>query len=85
MWFHHYHCSGVYSMHRILTQLLAIPNYKVVGVEMSDDTITLDIESILGYSKCPGCDASSTSLEAPSNCERHTHQWKSLLFALCSS
>ena len=34
-------------MYEILTQLLSIPNYKVVDVEMADDSITLDIESTL--------------------------------------
>ena len=42
-------------MNEILTQLLAIPNYRVVGVEMTEDTITLSIESVLEGSKCPGC------------------------------
>ena len=35
-------------MHEILTQILAIPNYKVVGVEMTEDAITINIESTLG-------------------------------------
>jgi transposase len=42
-------------MYEILTQLLSIPNYKVVGVEMADDTITLDIESTLDGAECPRC------------------------------
>ena len=42
-------------MHEILTQLLAIPNYTVVGVEMTEDTITLSIESTLEGRKCPRC------------------------------
>jgi transposase len=49
-------------MHEILTQLLAIPNYEVVGIEMTEDTITLDIESILKGAKCPRCGAYSTNL-----------------------
>ena len=49
-------------MHEILTQLLAIPNYKVVGVEMVNDTITLNIESTLKGAKCPRCGAYSTNL-----------------------
>ncbi len=32
-------------MYDVLAQLLSIHNYKVVGVEITDDTITLDIES----------------------------------------
>jgi hypothetical protein len=39
-------------MYEILTRLLSIPNYKVVGIEMTDDTITLDIESTLDGAKC---------------------------------
>ena len=42
-------------MHEILTQLLAIPNYTVVGVEMTQDKITLSIESTLEGRKCPRC------------------------------
>jgi transposase len=49
-------------MYEILTQLLSIPNYKVVGVEMADDTITLDIESTLDGAKCPRCDTYCTDL-----------------------
>jgi transposase len=49
-------------MHEILTQLLSIPNYKVVGIEMTEDTITLDIESTLKGAKCPRCGAYSTNL-----------------------
>ena len=49
-------------MHEILTQLLAIPNYKVVDVEMANDTITLNIESTLKGAKCPRCGAYSTNL-----------------------
>lgn len=49
-------------MYEILTQLLSIPNYKVIGVEMTDDTITLDIKSTLGEAKCPRCGASCTDM-----------------------
>ena len=49
-------------MHEILTQLLAIPNYKVVGVEMTEDTITLDIQSTLEGAKCPRCGSYCTDL-----------------------
>ncbi len=49
-------------MYEVLTQLLAIPNYRVVGVEMTEDTITLDIESTLEQDKCPRCGTYSTDL-----------------------
>jgi transposase len=49
-------------MYETLTQLLAIPNYKVVGVEMTEDTITLDIQSSLKGAKCPRCGAYCTDL-----------------------
>jgi transposase len=49
-------------MHEVLTQLLAIPKYEVVGTEMTEDTITLDIESTLEGAKCPRCGAYSTNL-----------------------
>lgn len=49
-------------MYEILTQLLSIPNYKVVGVEMTDDTITLDIESTLDGAKCHRCGTYCTEL-----------------------
>ena len=49
-------------MYEILTQLLSIPNYKVVGVEMADDTITLDIESTLDGAECPRCGTYCTDL-----------------------
>jgi len=48
-------------MHEILTQLLAIPNYKVVGIEMTDNNIILDIESTLKGAKCPRCGTYSTN------------------------
>ena len=37
-------------MHEVLTQLLAIPNYKVAGIEITNNIITLDIESTLNWS-----------------------------------
>jgi len=49
-------------MYEVLTQLLAIPNYKVVGVEMTEDTITLDIQSTLKGAKCPRCSSYCTDL-----------------------
>ena len=49
-------------MYEILTQLLSIPNYKVVDVEMADDTITLDIESTLDGAECPRCGTYCTDL-----------------------
>ena len=49
-------------MHKILTQLLSIPNYRVMSIEMTEDTITLDIESTLKGAKCPRCGAYSTNL-----------------------
>jgi len=49
-------------MYEVLTQLLAIPNYKVVGVEMTEDTITLDIQSTLKGVECLRCGAYCTNL-----------------------
>jgi transposase len=49
-------------MYEVLTQLLAIPNYKVVGVEMTEDTINLDVQSTLKGAKCPRCGAYCTDL-----------------------
>lgn len=49
-------------MYEVLTQLLSIPNYKVVGVEMTEDTINLDIKSKLKGAKCPRCGAYCTDL-----------------------
>ena len=49
-------------MYEVLTQLLAIPNYKVVGVEMTEDTIILDIQSTLRGVECPRCGAHCTNL-----------------------
>ena len=39
-------------MYEVLTQLLGIENYHVVGLEMTDDSITLDIESTLEGVNC---------------------------------
>ncbi len=61
-------------MHEILTQLLAVPNYKVVGVEMTEDIITLDLESTLNGAKCPRCGTYSTHLHE--NHPRTRHYWK---------
>lgn len=49
-------------MYEVLTQLLAIPNYRVVGVEMTQDTITLDIQSTLKGAECPRCGVYCTDL-----------------------
>jgi transposase len=49
-------------MYEVLTQLLAIPNYEVVGVEMTEDTITLDIQSTLKGAECPRCGSYCTDL-----------------------
>jgi transposase len=49
-------------MYEVLTQLLNIPNYKVVGVVISDDTITLDIQSIMNGANCPHCKNLCTDL-----------------------
>jgi transposase len=49
-------------MYEILTQLLSIPNYKVVGIEMTEDTIALDIESTRKSAKCSRCGTYSTNL-----------------------
>ena len=79
----------IYSMYEVLTQLLAIPNYRVVGVEMTQDTITLDIQSTLKGAECPRCGVYCTDLH-----ENHprtvrdlpisgTNQWESLLSPLC--
>ena len=46
----------------VLTQLLDIPNYKVVGVETTEDTITFDIESTLHGANCSRCGAYCTDL-----------------------
>ena len=53
-------------MYEILTELLAIPNYKVVGSEISEDRVTLDINSTLDAVACPHCRQTSESLH-----ERH--------------
>ncbi len=57
-------------MYEILTQLLSIPNYKVVGVEMADGTITLDIESTLDGAECPRCGTCCTDL--------HENHWRTV-------
>jgi transposase len=52
-------------MYEILTQLLSIPNYIVVGVEISNDTndtITLDIQSTMNGVNCPHCKTYCTDL-----------------------
>jgi transposase len=54
-------------MYEILTQLLSIPNYKVVGVEMTGDTIILDIESTLKGANCPRCGVYCTDLHENHN------------------
>ena len=53
-------------MYSVLTELLAIANYQVVGSEISDDRITLDINSTLEAVVCPHCGQPSKSLH-----ERH--------------
>jgi transposase len=42
-------------MYKVLTELLAIPNYQVVGLEMTQETIILDIKPTLKGAKCPRC------------------------------
>jgi len=49
-------------MYDILTQILSIPNYKVIGVEMIEDSITLDIQSTLNGANCPHCGVYCTDL-----------------------
>ena len=49
-------------MYEILTQILDIPNYEVVGIETSDEQITLDIQSIMKGAKCPRCKTYSSDL-----------------------
>lgn len=53
-------------MYEVFTELLAIPNYKVVGSEISEDRVTLDINSTLDAVACPHCCQTSESLH-----ERH--------------
>lgn len=48
-------------MYEVLTQLLSIPNYKVVGMEVTD-TITLSIQSTVEGDKCPICGTYCTDL-----------------------
>lgn len=49
-------------MHEVLTQLLAVPNYQVKGIEIIDNIITLDTESTLKGAKCLRCGAYSNDL-----------------------
>jgi transposase len=49
-------------MYEILTQILNIPNYEVVGVETNDEQITLDIQSTIKGAKCPRCGTCSSEL-----------------------
>lgn len=56
-------------MYKILTQLLAIPNYQVVGAEIEQDAITLDIESMLKTAVCPHC-------AQPADCLHENHPRK---------
>lgn len=42
-------------MYEILTQILNIPNYEVVGFETNDEQIILDIQSTMKGAKCPRC------------------------------
>jgi len=49
-------------MYEILTKILNIPNYEVVGVENSDEQITLDIQSTMKGAKCPRCKTYSSDL-----------------------
>ena len=49
-------------MYEVLTQILAIPNYKVVKIEITQDHIILDIQSTLNGAKCPGCGTHCTDL-----------------------
>ncbi len=53
-------------MYELLTQLLSIPNYRVVGAEIGEDRITLEIQSTRDTVACPGCGQSTDSLH-----ERH--------------
>lgn len=49
-------------MYEVLTQLLAIPNYRVVDMEMTEDIVTLSIQSTLNGDKCPICSTYCTDL-----------------------
>jgi transposase len=49
-------------MYKVLTQLLSLPNYEVVGAEIAEETITLEIQSTLKGGKCPRCGAYCTDL-----------------------
>jgi transposase len=49
-------------MYKILTQILDISNYEVVGIETNDEQITLDIQSTMKGAKCPRCGEYSAEL-----------------------
>jgi transposase len=49
-------------MYEILTQILNIPNYEVVGFETKDEQIIFDIQSIMEGAKCPRCKTYSSDL-----------------------
>jgi transposase len=49
-------------MYEILTQLLDLPPYQVVGVEMHGDRLILDLESPPGGAVCPRCEQACTEL-----------------------
>ena len=53
-------------MYALLTQLLDIPNFRVISAEIETDKITLDIESASQTATCPHCDKTSRMLH-----ERH--------------
>ena len=53
-------------MYDVLTQLLAIPNYKVIATDIGEDTITLEIQSTCQSVACPFCGQQTDSLH-----ERH--------------
>src|SRR5512136_1503854 len=54
--------SGESSMYDVLTQLLNLPPYQVVGVELRDDRLILDLESTQAGATCPGCGQPCSSL-----------------------
>ena len=53
-------------MYALLTQLLDIPNYRVISAEIETDKITLDVESASQTATCPHCGKTSKTLH-----ERH--------------
>jgi len=53
--------------YEVLTHLLAIPHYKVIGVTFGKDCLTLDIQSTVEGAICPRCGQSCTPLH-----ENHT-------------